>query len=147
MKNNGKSNIIFLILIPFILIATLIIIDTLISYGVNKKFKNDTETIIKDVLTNDELNYDEYYDEIKRLYEKKNYDIDQLVVESNDYNFYLENEYNYFNLFSSLKNTKNKKEYVTILGFTFKAKRNSKAFIKVNANYDNMGKIIFTYTK
>lgn len=147
MKNNGKSNIIFLILIPIILIATLIIIDTLISYGVNKKFKNDTETIIKDVLTNDELNYDEYYDEIKRLYEKKNYDIDQLVVESNDYNFYLENEYNYFNLFSSLKNTKNKKEYVTILGFTFKAKRNSKAFIKVNANYDNMGKIIFTYTK
>lgn len=147
MKNNGKSNIIFLILIPIILIATLIIIDTLISYGANKKFKNDTETIIKDVLTNDELNYDEYYDEIKRLYEKKNYDIDQLVVESNDYNFYLENEYNYFNLFSSLKNTKNKKEYVTILGFTFKAKRNSKAFIKVNANYDNMGKIIFTYTK
>lgn len=147
MKNNGKSNIIFLILIPIILIATIIIIDTLISYGVNKKFKNDTETIIKDVLTNDELNYDEYYDEIKRLYEKKNYDIDQLVVESNDYNFYLENEYNYFNLFSSLKNTKNKKEYVTILGFTFKAKRNSKAFIKVNANYDNMGKIIFTYTK
>lgn len=147
MKNNGKSNIIFLILIPFILIATLIIIDTLISYGVNKKFKNDTETIIKDVLTNDELNYDEYYDEVKRLYEKKNYDIDQLVVESNDYNFYLENEYKYFNLISSLKNTKNKKEYVTILGFTFKAKRNSKAFIKVNANYDNMGKIIFTYTK
>lgn len=147
MKNNGKSNIIFLILIPIILIATLIIIDTLISYGVNKKFKNDTETIIKDVLTNDELNYDEYYDEIKRLYEKKNYDTERLVVESDNYNFYLENEYNYFNLFSSLKNTKNKKEYVTILGFTFKAKRNSKAFIKVNANYDNMGKIIFTYTK
>ena len=81
-----------------------------------------------------------------------------MVVESDDYNFYLENEYNYFNLFSSLKNTKNKKEYVTILGFTFKAKRNSKAFIKVNADYDiwkenrtmsmfNMGKIIFTYTK
>lgn len=147
MKNNGKSSIIFLILIPLILIVTLIIIDTIISYGVNKKFKNDTETIIKDVLTNDELNYDEYYNEIKRLYEKKNYDTERLVVESDDYNFYLENEYNYFNLFSSLKNTKNKKEYVTILGFTFKAKRNSKAFIKVNANYDNMGKIIFTYTK
>lgn len=147
MKNNGKSSIIFLILIPLILIVTLIIIDTIISYGVNKKFKNDTETIIKDVLTNDELNYDEYYDEIKRLYEKKNYDTERLVVESDDYNFYLENEYNYFNLFSSLKNTKNKKEYVTILGFTFKAKRNSKAFIKVNADYDNMGKIIFTYTK
>lgn len=147
MKNNGKSSIIFLILIPLILIVTLIIIDTIISYGVNKKFKNDTETIIKDVLTNDELNYDEYYNEIKRLYEKKNYDTERLVVESDDYNFYLENEYNYFNLFSSLKNTKNKKEYVTILGFTFKAKRNSKAFIKVNADYDNMGKIIFTYTK
>lgn len=147
MKNNGKSSIIFLILIPLILIATLIIIDTLISYGVNKKFKSDTETIIKNVLTNDELNYDEYYNEIKRLYEKKNYDTERLVVESDDYNFYLENEYNYFNLFSSLKNTKNKKEYVTILGFTFKAKRNSKAFIKVNADYDNMGKIIFTYTK
>lgn len=147
MKNNGKSSIIFLILIPLILIVTLIIIDTIISYGVNKKFKRDTETIIKDVLTNDELNYDEYYNEIKRLYEKKNYDTERLVVESDDYNFYLENEYNYFNLFSSLKNTTNKKEYVTILGFTFKAKRNSKAFIKVNADYDNMGKIIFTYTK
>ena len=147
MKNNGKSSIIFLILIPLILIVTLIIIDTIISYGVNKKFKRDTETIIKNVLTNDELNYDEYYNEIKRLYEKKNYDTERLVVESDDYNFYLENEYNYFNLFSSLKNTKNKKEYVTILGFTFKAKRNSKAFIKVNADYDNMGKIIFTYTK
>lgn len=147
MKNNGKSSIIFLILIPLILIITLIIIDTIISYGVNKKFKRDTETIIKDVLTNDELNYDEYYNEIKRLYEKKNYDTERLVVESDDYNFYLENEYNYFNLISSLKNTTNKKEYVTILGFTFKAKRNSKAFIKVNADYDNMGKIIFTYTK
>ena len=39
MNKNGKSNILFIILIPFFLILALIIVDTIISYSENKTYK------------------------------------------------------------------------------------------------------------
>ena len=65
MNKNGKSNFIFIILIPIFLIFTIIFVDTLNSYTINKRFKIDTENIIREVMENDEIHYEEYYVVIK----------------------------------------------------------------------------------
>ena len=146
MNKNGKGGIIFIILIPIFLILALIIVDTFISYMENKKFKSITESIITETMNRNDLYYDDYYDNIKRSYERNNYDTDMLLVEANDYELYVENEHNYFGLFTSLKNYTYKQGEIKIFGVTFKVKRNSKLFIKVTAKDDN-GKIEFFYTK
>lgn len=146
MNNNGKGRIVLIILIPIFLILALIITDTLISFIENKRFKNITEDIIIETMNRDDLYYDEYYDNIKRLYERNNFDTDMLLVEASDYEVYVENENNYFGLFTSLRNHTYKMGEIKILGVTFKVKKNSKSFIKVTAKNDR-GYIEFFYTK
>ena len=136
MNKLGKSDIKFILLIPFILLATLIVVDTLISYSENKRFKTITEEIIKGTMEDDNIEYSEYYDEIKKQYERNDYDTDMLVVEANSYSVYVENEHKYFGLLSSLRNSINEKQQVKLLGITFNLRKNSKAFVKVTAKYD-----------
>ena len=168
MNNNGSVKFKTLIMIPILLVLLLLIVDTFISYLENKTYKKDTEKIITEIMNRDDLYNDEYYDEIKKLYEQRKYDTDMLLVEVNDDEIYLENEQAYFGLFSSLKtynyNTKevkilglkfnvitsfkkleSKYSEINILGVKFKFKKGSKSFIKVTAKKNN--KIEFTYTK
>lgn len=147
MNKLGKSDIKFILLIPFILLATLIVVDTLISYSENKRFKTITEEIIKGTMENDNIEYSEYYDEIKKQYERNDYDTDMLVVEANSYSVYVENEHKYFGLLSSLRNGINEKQQVKLLGITFNLRKNSKAFVKVTAKYDYNNNLTFEYEK
>lgn len=145
MNNKGKSNIIFIILIPLFIVIALLIVDTLNSYSENNRYKHITENIIKDTMNSD-LDSTEYYDEIKRLYKLNNYEVDSLVVDANDYEVNVINEHNYFSLLTSLKKSFNETSEIKILGITFKVKKNSKSIIKVKANkIDN--EIKFTYEK
>lgn len=147
MNKLGKSDIKFILLIPFILLATLIVVDTLISYSENKRFKTITEEIIKGTMEDDNIEYSEYYDEIKKQYERNDYDTDMLVVEANSYSVYVENEHKYFGLLSSLRNSINEKQQVKLLGITFNLRKNSKAFVKVTAKYDYNNNLTFEYEK
>lgn len=145
MNNKGKSNIIFIILIPLFIVIALLIVDTLNSYSENNRYKHITENIIKNTMNSD-LDSTEYYDEIKRLYKLNNYEVDSLVVDANDYEVNVINEHNYFSLLTSLKKSFNETSEIKILGITFKVKKNSKSIIKVKANkIDN--EIKFTYEK
>ncbi len=145
MNNKGKSNIIFIILIPLFIVIALLIVDTVNSYSENNRYKHITENIIKDTINSD-LDSTEYYDEIKRLYKLNNYEVDSLVVDANDYEVNVINEHNYFSLLTSLKKSFNETTEIKILGITFKVKKNSKTIIKVKANkIDN--EIKFTYEK
>lgn len=147
MNKLGKSDIKFILLIPLILLATLIVVDTLISYSENKRFKTITEEIIKGTMEDDNIEYSEYYDEIKKQYEKNDYDTDMLVVEANSYSVYVENEHKYFGLLSSLRNSINEKQQVKLLGITFNLRKNSKALVKVTAKYDYNNNLTFEYEK
>ena len=147
MNKDGKAGILFIFLIPVFLVLALIITDTLISYMENKNFKRTSEAIITEAMNNEELEYEEYYDYIKRAYERHNYDTDRLLVEANDYEVYVENEHNYFGLFTSLRNHTYKQGEIKILGVVFKVKRNSKSFVKITAKNDLNNEIEFFYTK
>ena len=139
MKSSGKSNIIFLILIPLFFIISIIIVDTFVSFSQNKKFKKITENIIKDVISNDEIYEDDYYNEIKRLYQLNNYKTDNLVVDYNGYSLRIDNEHSYFGIISSLTNKRGEDTIINLFGIDFKVKKSSKVIISVEAkyNYDN----------
>lgn len=147
MNKNGKGGTIFIVLIPLILIVTLIIVDTIVSFTTKKNYEKVTESILTEIMTNDEIYVEDYSDEIKRAYERKGYETDMLVVEANSYDVYLENEHEYFNLFSSLSNKRGDDGEIKILGVTFKVKKNSVARLKVTATYDYENNIVFEYTK
>jgi len=144
MNNNGKSNIIFIILIPLFFILSLFIVDTFVSYNQNRKYKAITENIVKDVMSNDKLYEDEYYKKIKRLYEINGYETDSLIVDANENSIRIDNEHSYFGIISSLTN-KGKKTKVKFLGIEFNANKSSRLFISVEAkyNYDGELEIIF----
>ena len=146
MNNDGKINILF-VLIPVFLIITLILVDTLISFSENKTFRVITEDIIKSTLEDDNIDSSEYLNEIKRKYSEKNYDTEMLVVNEEGKGIYLENENKYFGLLSSLKTSKSKKEKVDIFGITFNLRKNSKSIIKVKAYYDYDDNLKFDYVK
>ena len=147
MNKNGKGGTIFIVLIPLILIVTLIIVDTIVSFTTNKNYERVTEEILTDIMNNNEINIEDYNEEIKHAYERKGYETDMLVVEANSYDVYIENEHEYFNLFSSLSKKHGDEGEIKILGVTFKVKKNSVARLKVTASYDYEGNIVFEYTR
>lgn len=147
MNKNGKGGTIFIVLIPLILVVTLIIVDTIVSFTTKKNYEKVTESILTEIMTNDEIYVEDYSDEIKRAYERKGYETDMLVVEANSYDVYLENEHEYFNLFSSLSNKRGDDGEIKILGVTFKVKKNSVVRLKVTVTYDYENNIVFEYTK
>ena len=145
MNKNGKSSFIFILLIPIFFILTIIVVDTIISYNVNKTYKKVTENIIREVMQSDILNYVEYKDEIKRLYELKGYETDMLTVTANEYNVTVDNEHHYFGLISSITNPNGEDTKINILGIDFNVKKGSKTSISIEARYDNYNELIFEY--
>lgn len=146
MNKNGKSSVAFLGFIPLFFVITIIIVDTLFNYIENKRFKNVTESIVSEVLKED-INDSEYKEEIRKRYERQGFETEMLIVETDGYKVYLENEHAFFGLFSSFSNKKNIETNIKILGITFKVKKNSIARIKVNASLDNEDKVKFEYIK
>lgn len=147
MNKYGKGGAIFIVLIPIILIVTLVVVDTIISYTTTKTYQKITENILTEIITNPEIEIEDYNDEIKRAYERKGYETDMLVVEANSYDVYVENEHNYFGLFSSLSNNKGDEGEIKILGVTFKVKKNSVTRLKVTVTYNYEDELEFEYTK
>ena len=145
MNNKGKSNIIFILLMPVFFIVTIIFVDTMVSYNTTKTYKNVTENIIREVLENDEIEYEEYYDEIKKLYEKKNYETNMLVVTANEYKVSVDNEHSYFGLLSSLTNKNGEDTQISIFGIKFNVKKGSKTSISVEAKYNYDDELVFEY--
>ena len=147
MNKQGKGSNIFIILVPIFLIAALIIADTAVTYNADKTFKKVTEEIIEEVLNNDELSYDEYNGEIKRLYELKGYETEMLLVDANSYQIYVENEHEYFGVFTSIFGN-GKEEIVKVFGiFDFKMKKGSKTSLKVEARFDSNDELQFEYVE
>ena len=167
MNNRGAGKAKLILLIPILIILLLLIVDT--NYLENKMIKKDTESIISEVMNDEELYYDDYYKAIKIMYEQKNYDTDNLLVDGNENEIYVENEQSYFGLFTSLKTYNYITEDVKILGINFKViksikkinqkygeinifgvkfkvRRGSKAFVKVTARRVD-DKVEFDYTK
>ena len=145
MNKYGKGSGIFILLVPIFVIATLIIGDTLISYNQDKQFKRLTEDIIEDVANNEELYYDDYYDEIKRLYESHGYETEMLFVDVDNYKIYVENEHKYYGIFSSIFGSE-KEELVKLFGvIDFKVKKGSKIVLKVEATFDENNELNFKY--
>lgn len=147
MNKSGKASSVFLVLVPIIFVLTLIIIDTLFSYLENNRLRKTTETILTEVMKDDEINVEEYSDEIKKRYERSGYSTEMLVVETNSYDVYIENEHSYFGIFSALTSKKNVESEIKLLGLTFKVKKNSVARIKVTASFNYDDELEFEYTK
>lgn len=145
MNKNGKGNAIYIILIPLIIIGILFIADTFISYNQKRNYKYITENVIKNVIDNEGSNYDNYYKEIKRVYEYNGYETDMLVVDASQYQIYVENEHEYFGIFSSLFGS-GKEETIKLFGLIdFKAKKSSKVSLKVEATFDENDELQFEY--
>lgn len=149
MNNKGKGNALFIVLIPLFIFLTLVISDTVFRFCEEKRFKSDTEEIINEVMDNEEIDYKDYYKEIKKLYERKKYKTDMLVVEADQYNVHVENEGVFFGLFTSLSKTGEEFEVkiFNIDYLTFKLKKNSRFMLKVDVKNDLNGKRVFEYSE
>ena len=149
MNNKGKGNALFIVLIPLFIFLTLVILDTVFRFCEEKRFKSDTEEIINEVMDNEEIDYKDYYKEIKKLYERKKYKTDMLVVEADQYNVHVENEGVFFCLFTSLSKTGEEFEVkiFNIDYLTFKLKKNSRFMLKVDVKNDLNGKRVFEYSE
>ena len=88
-------------------------------------------------MTNKELDEDEYYNEIKRLYEQKNYETDNLVVDANSYLVRVDNEHSYFGIISSLTDRTGEDGEISIFGVKFNVKKASKVFFRAEAKYND----------
>ncbi len=139
MDKRGSAKGVFIVFIPFFLIFFAIAIDTGISMYQNKKLKEDTEMIITDVVSRPDMHYTEYEDEITRLFERYNYQTDDLVIMVTDKTVYVENGKRYSGIFSSIfyKSHEDNQIVKKLLGVPFKISQNSKAFVKIEATYQD----------
>ena len=145
MDKKGVSTIVFVLLIPIIFVITLIIADTFISYTNKKSYQSVTENIITEIMNNEDIYDGTYYEEIKKLYEKKGYETNMLIVEEKNDKILVENEHFYFGLFSSLTNKNGMDAKVNILGVEFNVKKGSKTILKLEVSRNELDEIIFEY--
>ena len=76
MNRNGKGAI-FIIIIPIIFAILAFLYDNILMITTSKAYREVTDLIINDVLSNSYTNKEE---EVKRLFEEKNMETDQLNV-------------------------------------------------------------------
>lgn len=77
MNNKGQSGAIFIIVIPLVLLILAVIYDNVMQVVAQNRYKDVTNTIIKDVLEN---SYADKEQIVKDLYEKNKYETTQLDV-------------------------------------------------------------------
>ena len=149
MNSSGKGNALMILLIPVFLVVILLVTDTVISYSQNKSFKRVTEEVIEEVVNNKDITLDEYKSEIKRVYERRGYKTDGLVVEAEEDRLYVENDHLYFGLFTSFKSYGEDIE-IKLFGIehlTFRLKKASKTFVKVEVTFDENNELVYEYLK
>lgn len=148
LNKNGKGSAAYLLLVPLILVIGAIVIDTIINYSQEKKYKLITETIVKDIITQEDISEDEYEATIKKFYERNGYKTENMVVEiKGNGKMYLENEHHYSGILTSIfSENKNSVEKV-LFGVRVKLAENSKVFLKINIDYTDKNDIKFEYLK
>lgn len=100
MKNNhGQSGALFIIIIPIIFIVLAFIYDNVMIIITNNKYNLVSKEIVKEVLTN---SYNDKAEEVKKLYEKNNYEIDMLVVSYEDEVLKVYNSHSYPSFFGNV---------------------------------------------
>ena len=93
MQNKKKTNgTMFFILIPIFVIIASFVYDNVLMVVAKKNYRLATDTIIKDVLTN---SYYDKADMVKKFYEDKNLEIEQLDVVYEDDILYIYNVHNF----------------------------------------------------
>ena len=101
MENKKSGGKIFIIIIPLVMIVASIIYDNAIMAGTAKKYRMDSENIIKEVLTNSYAD-SEKANMVGRLYEDKDYETTQLAASYTDETLYVYNVHIYPSFLSRL---------------------------------------------
>lgn len=100
MENSkGQSGAIFIILIPIVFIILAFVYDSAMSVIENKKFKQTTDNILTDVLTN---SYSDYEETIKELFEQNGYEIEQLSYDYDGEKITVYNSHTYTSFFGQI---------------------------------------------
>lgn len=116
MNNKPKSNngVIFFILIPLFIIIAAFIYDNIIKIVSDKNYIRTTESIIKDVLTNSYSNKEEM---VKKLYEDKKLETEQLNVTYKDDVLYVYNVHSYPAFFGHVFGVKSYRSEVSLKAY------------------------------
>ena len=116
MNNKPKSNngVIFFILIPLFIIIAAFIYDNIIKIVSDKNYIRTTESIIKDVLTNSYSNKEEM---VKKLYEDKKLETEQLNVTYKDDVLYVYNVHSYPAFFGLIFGVKSYRSEVSLKAY------------------------------
>ena len=115
MLNKKKSNgYIFFILIPIFMLIASFIYDNAVKVGIEKKYHNDSENIIKEVLTNSYPNKEEI---VKNFYEDKNLEIEQLNVTYKNDILYVYNVHAYYAFFGRIFGINKYRTEVNLKGY------------------------------
>ena len=116
MNNNPKTNngAIFFILIPLFIIIAAFIYDNVVRIVSDKNYIKTTETIMKDVLTNSYTNKEEM---VKKLYEDKKLETEQLNVNYQDGVLYVYNVHSYPAFFGLVFGVKSYRSEVSLKAY------------------------------
>ena len=91
MNKNGQTLVMFVIIIPIFIILLAFVVDTGIILKNTTKLNSTTKTILKNTY-DDRLN-DNYYEKVKKLYEKNNIPTKNIQIEFNLDEVKITNEY------------------------------------------------------
>ena len=78
MNKNGQTLVMFVIIIPIFIILLAFVVDTGIILKNTTKLNSTTKTILKNTY-DDRLN-DNYYEKVKKLYEKNNINSENILL-------------------------------------------------------------------
>lgn len=115
MNNKPKGNgAIFFILIPLFIIIAAFIYDNVVRVVSDKNYIKTTESIMKDVLTNSYNNKEEM---VKKLYEDKKLETEQLNVTYQDEILYVYNVHSYPAFFGLVFGVKSYRSEVSLKAY------------------------------
>ncbi len=100
MNKNGQTLVMFVIIIPIFIILLAFVVDTGIILKNTTKLNSTTKTILKNTY-DDRLN-DNYYEKVKKLYEKNNIPTKNIQIEFNLDEVKITNEYYKSSIFGKI---------------------------------------------
>ncbi len=98
MNNKGQTLVIFIILLPVFLAFCAFVIDLGLATYENTKLKNTTKSILNSVIKNDKVSVEN----ITRLYQKNDINIENLKININEKNIEIKNQYYIESMFGKI---------------------------------------------
>lgn len=98
MNNKGQTLVIFIILLPVFLAFCALVIDLGLATYENTKLKNTTKSILNSVIKNDKVSVEN----ITRLYQKNDINIENLKININEKNIEIKNQYYIESMFGKI---------------------------------------------